>query len=81
MSGYFKDIKDGLWTALVGMGITDLSMSATSIPQVKQLIRSISAADCRTLVQELLTMTTYDAVAQRVAEWSAAHIPDRLVAT
>ncbi len=22
MSGYFKDIKDGLWTALVGMGIT-----------------------------------------------------------
>ena len=46
---------DPAFTALLlGLGLDEFSMSASYIPQVKEVIRSLSMEDCRTLAGELL---------------------------
>ncbi len=44
--------------ALIGLGITELSMSPAAIPAVKQVIRSLSAGQARALVEEALRLGT-----------------------
>jgi phosphotransferase system enzyme I (PtsI) len=41
---------------LVGLGITELSMNPAAIPSVKQVIRAMSLADARALVEEALRL-------------------------
>ena len=45
---------------LVGLGLDELSMSAISIPRIKQLIRSTSYQDARAMVEEILKATERD---------------------
>jgi phosphotransferase system enzyme I (PtsP) len=47
---------------LLGMGITDLSLSAPSIPVIKQVIRNISLSDAREIAATVLSMETGSAV-------------------
>jgi len=50
---------DGLVApVLVGMGLTELSMSAVSIPEVKGIVRASSMADLEHLVAHVLTLPT-----------------------
>ena len=41
---------------LLGLGLRQLSVPASSVPEVKQACRSVSAADCRLIADKALTM-------------------------
>ena len=41
---------------LLGMGITELSMSAPSIPRVKEMIRSVTSAQAKELLDDIMKM-------------------------
>jgi phosphotransferase system enzyme I (PtsI) len=41
---------------LLGLGLRQLSVPASAIPEVKQVIRSVSAAECRVIAEKALTM-------------------------
>ncbi|MEW6608261.1 MAG: phosphoenolpyruvate--protein phosphotransferase [bacterium] len=54
---------DPLFTIiLVGMGIDELSMSSSSIPKVKEVIRSISLIEAKELVQKVLKLHSVNEV-------------------
>jgi phosphoenolpyruvate-protein phosphotransferase (PTS system enzyme I) len=41
---------------LLGLGLRQLSVPASAIPEVKQVCRSVSAADCREIAERALLM-------------------------
>ena len=41
---------------LLGLGLRQLSVPASAIPEVKQVVRSVSAAECRVIAEKALTM-------------------------
>jgi phosphotransferase system enzyme I (PtsI) len=43
---------------LLGLGIDELSMNPQSIPMAKNVIRSLSTADIRPFIEEVLLQTT-----------------------
>ncbi len=47
---------------LVGMGVTELSMSAVAIPSIKQVVRRIDTAAARDLAARALTMSSAEEV-------------------
>ncbi len=51
---------------LIGLGMTELSMNAGSIPFVKRVVRQASAADGRRLVARLLELTAADDIEREV---------------
>jgi phosphotransferase system enzyme I (PtsI) len=54
---------------LVGLGIRELSMSAVSIPEVKQTIRQMSATDAEALVGRIRNMPTTSEVRAMVTDY------------
>ncbi|TVQ14848.1 MAG: phosphoenolpyruvate--protein phosphotransferase [Balneolaceae bacterium] len=54
---------------LVGMGITDLSMSAASLPRVKKAIRKYSIAEMAELSAMVLNAATQDEVQEILENW------------
>ena len=54
---------------LVGLGITELSMSAVSIPEVKATLRALSTVDARSLVTDVQSLATPDEVRATVAAY------------
>ncbi len=61
---------------LIGLGITDLSMVASSIPLVKTVVRSISMTEARTLAGEALKSRSGKDVQQNCREWLQHRVPD-----
>lgn len=59
--------------ALLGLGVTELSVPAPSVPQVKASAARCSLAECRALAAELLALGTAGEVRTRLAAWSSAH--------
>jgi phosphotransferase system enzyme I (PtsI) len=51
---------------LMGLGVTELSMNGPSIPVVKKVIRGVTAADARALVERLLTLTFAEEIEREV---------------
>jgi phosphotransferase system enzyme I (PtsI) len=51
---------------IIGLGLKDLSMAATTIPEVKKLIRSISLKDVQELATRVLALSTADEVKSEV---------------
>ncbi len=51
---------------VIGLGLKELSMAATTIPEIKKLIRSISLKDVEKLASEVLTLSTADEVKSEV---------------
>jgi phosphocarrier protein FPr len=43
---------------LIGLGVTELSVSIPTIPAIKAQIRTLSLADCQALAQRALTLDT-----------------------
>jgi len=43
---------------LLGMGIRTLSLSAPMIPEIKQVIRSVTIEDCNVLARKVLAMNS-----------------------
>jgi phosphotransferase system enzyme I (PtsI) len=57
---------------LLGLGLDMYSMSSFSIPEVKQIIRSISMIEAEELVGEIMEMKSYDEIDQYVHGWMNA---------
>lgn len=53
---------------LLGLGITELSMSGVSIPEVKNVVRQLAMSDLRMLGARLVQLTSVDDVRQAVVE-------------
>jgi len=54
---------------LAGLGLDEFSMSASSIPQIKNIIRSTSMESCRALAQEAMREQSIAGVKAAVEKW------------
>lgn len=43
---------------LIGLGLTEFSMTSASIPHIKEIIRHVSYAECKALADKIRTMTS-----------------------
>jgi phosphotransferase system enzyme I (PtsI) len=55
---------------LIGLGLDELSMSASSIPSVKDAIRRLSFEEARTLAAKVLSLDTAEEIAKLVASFA-----------
>ena len=55
---------------LIGLGVTELSVSVPAIPAIKALVRRLSLAECRALAQEVSQMGTAAEVRARLAAFA-----------
>jgi phosphotransferase system enzyme I (PtsI) len=60
---------------LLGMGLDEFSMTAQSIPRIKQLIRSLDFESCRTLAEEALALNSCRDVQALVNRWLKERFP------
>ncbi|MCL2094379.1 MAG: phosphoenolpyruvate--protein phosphotransferase [Treponema sp.] len=60
---------------LLGLGLDEFSMAASSIPLVKEVIRGLRVKDCQALAAELLQGDSYEANRAILDKWAAAHLP------
>ncbi|HKB07511.1 MAG TPA: phosphoenolpyruvate--protein phosphotransferase, partial [Candidatus Polarisedimenticolia bacterium] len=60
---------------LVGLGISELSMNPAAIPSVKQVIRAMSLADARALVEEALRLDSAEAIGELARRAVEAWLP------
>jgi phosphotransferase system enzyme I (PtsI) len=60
---------------LLGLGLDEFSMSASSIPRVKKVIRSCRASDCRLLAENALALSSYRDVQTLVQKWMDQRFP------
>ena len=54
---------------LLALGLDDLSMGAYSIPAVKRIIRSVSASEASTALEEMMNMATSEEAESYLSEW------------
>jgi phosphoenolpyruvate-protein phosphotransferase len=47
---------------LIGLGVSELSASASALPEIKSLVRSLDMSTCRSIAQEALTFESAEAV-------------------
>jgi phosphoenolpyruvate-protein kinase (PTS system EI component) len=55
---------------LVGLGVRELSMTASSIPRIKRLLSSLELASAQALAQELLALPDAFSARKRAVEFS-----------
>ncbi|MBE7448374.1 MAG: phosphoenolpyruvate--protein phosphotransferase [Kofleriaceae bacterium] len=60
---------------LVGLGLSELSMSAVAIPEVKGVVRASSLAELQVLVERVLTLATAREIRDEVAAHVAGLVP------
>lgn len=56
---------------LVGLGVTELSATAATVPEVKALVRTLKLPDCQALARQALELTSPEAVRQLCKEFQA----------
>jgi phosphotransferase system enzyme I (PtsI) len=60
---------------LLGFGLDEFSMAASSVPLVKRIIRGVSLESCRALADEALKCVSYQTVNSLVKSWMKEHFP------
>ena len=60
---------------LLGMGLDEFSMTASSIPRIKKIIRGTSLESCRKLADECLNGKSIAEVRASVGRWTADNVP------
>src|SRR3989454_1200257 len=60
---------------LIGLGITELSINPAAIPSVKQVIRALSLADARALVEEALRLDSAESIEELAKRKVEALVP------
>jgi phosphotransferase system enzyme I (PtsI) len=65
-------------TLLVGLGLRELSMEAAAIPEIKEVIRRVSVAECEAIATAALACDTAEAVEGVVARAFAPRLYDLL---
>jgi phosphoenolpyruvate-protein phosphotransferase (PTS system enzyme I) len=63
---------------LLGLGMDELSVGATSVPRVKLAVRSLGIAECRQLVDQVLQLQTSSEILGRCLELATARYGDLL---
>jgi phosphotransferase system enzyme I (PtsI) len=63
---------------LVGMGLDSMSVSASTIPHIKKIIRSLNYEDTQSLVKECLTFKTEKEVSDRLLDYFKEHFVDEI---
>ena len=63
---------------LLGLGMDELSVSASLVPRVKRAVQSLTHTDCQQFVTELLELDTSSAILGRCTEMAQAHYADLL---
>lgn len=63
---------------LAGMGLQNFSMNPSSIPLVKNILRSLKFRDCRRIAEQALTKRTAQEIEEFLIEQVAMKIPDNL---
>lgn len=66
---------------LVGMGFDQLSAAASSIPQVKRIVRELRNEDCVTLVREALQCVTHHEADELVRDFLRYKVPSQTLAS
>ncbi|MDR0378092.1 MAG: phosphoenolpyruvate--protein phosphotransferase [Spirochaetaceae bacterium] len=60
---------------LTGLGLDEFSMTASSIPLIKRVIRGTTLADCRELARQALDCVSYKDVTALLESWTAERFP------
>ena len=63
---------------LLGLGMDELSVGATSVPRVKAAVRNLSLPECRSLVDEALKLQTSSEILGRCLELATQRYGDLL---
>ena len=63
---------------LIGLGIDELSVGATSVPRVKMAVRSLAVPECQQLVDEVLRLQTSSEILARCLELATKRYGDLL---
>lgn len=63
---------------LLGLGMDELSVGATSVPRVKAAVRNLALPECRTLVDEALKLQTASEILARCLELATQRYGDLL---
>ncbi len=58
---------------LIGLGISNLSVSAVSIPYVKRIIRNVEYSDVKALADNCLQKETHDEISEEATKFSITH--------
>ena len=61
---------------LLGLGMDELSASATFVPRVKSAVQNLTMTECEQLLQEVLQLDNAGAVLERCIEVAQRHYPD-----
>jgi phosphoenolpyruvate-protein phosphotransferase (PTS system enzyme I) len=64
---------------LVGMGLTELSVAAGQVARIKHAIRKLNAAECRTLAEEILQMSSAPEILAKSRALAEARYPELFV--
>ena len=64
-----------LTVLLLGLGLDEFSMAASSIPLVKRIIREVNVSDCRELAEELVKGVSFMANSALLKAWMAERFP------
>jgi phosphotransferase system enzyme I (PtsI) len=63
---------------LLGLGVDELSVGATLVPQVKLAVQNLAMPECRQLVDEALKLSTASEILERCLELATARYGDLL---
>jgi phosphotransferase system enzyme I (PtsI) len=63
---------------LLGLGIDELSTSATLVPRVKRAVQSLSMPECRELIEETLKLNTASEILERCLQLADSRYGDLL---
>ena len=63
---------------LIGLGMDELSVGATSVPRVKMAVRSLAVPECQQLVDEVLQLQTSSEILARCLELATKRYGDLL---
>jgi phosphoenolpyruvate-protein phosphotransferase (PTS system enzyme I) len=63
---------------LLGLGMDELSASATIVPRVKSAVQRLTMTECQRLAEEVLLLDTPAAVLARCTEMAERHYPELL---
>ena len=63
---------------LLGLGVDELSASATLVPQVKRAVQSLTIPECRQLVDEAIRLETPSEILARCLELAGKRYSDLL---
>ncbi len=61
---------------LIGLGVRELSMTATAIPEVKKLIRSVAFKDVKGLASRVLDLSTTEEIRNEIQQTVAQLVPN-----